>query len=99
MAATCIHPPITVSGSVFGHYSCFTIANLEISPGHCILKEWEIVSSPLLANRSTKASLPSTFGRIAFFLKVGKAGVPVVAQWLTNPTRDHEVVGSIPALA
>ena len=25
--------------------------------------------------------------------------VPVVAQWLTNPTRNHEVVGSIPALA
>ena len=27
------------------------------------------------------------------------AGVPVVAQWLTNPTRNHEVVGSVPALA
>ena len=27
------------------------------------------------------------------------AGVPVVAQWLTNPTRNHEVVGSIPGLA
>ena len=26
-------------------------------------------------------------------------GVPVVAQWLTNPTRNHEVEGSIPALA
>ena len=28
-----------------------------------------------------------------------KSGVPVVAQWLTNPTRNHEVAGSIPALA
>ena len=28
-----------------------------------------------------------------------EAGVPVVAQWLTNPTRNHEVAGSIPALA
>ena len=27
------------------------------------------------------------------------AGVPVVAQWLTNPTRNHEVVGLIPGLA
>ena len=27
------------------------------------------------------------------------AAVPVVAQWLTNPTRNHEVVGSVPALA
>ena len=26
-------------------------------------------------------------------------GVPVVAQWLTNPTRNYEVAGSIPALA
>ena len=27
------------------------------------------------------------------------AGVPVVAQWLTNLTRNHEVVGSSPGLA
>ena len=25
-------------------------------------------------------------------------GVPIVAQWLTNPTRNHEVAGSIPGL-
>ena len=31
--------------------------------------------------------------------KVYILGVPVVAQWLTNPTRNHEVVGSIPGLA
>ena len=28
-----------------------------------------------------------------------RTGVPVLAQWLTNPTRNHEVAGSIPALA
>ena len=28
-----------------------------------------------------------------------KAGVHIVAQWLTNSTRNHEVAGSIPALA
>ena len=27
------------------------------------------------------------------------AGVPVMAQWLTNLTRNHEVVGSVPGLA
>ena len=33
-------------------------------------------------------------------LKLKKSlGVPIVAQWLTNPTRNHEVEGSIPALA
>ena len=26
-------------------------------------------------------------------------GVPVMAQWLTNPTGNHEVAGSIPGLA
>ena len=26
-------------------------------------------------------------------------GVPVMAQWLRNPTRNHEVSGSIPGLA
>ena len=32
-------------------------------------------------------------------LKKKNLGVPIVAQWLTNPTRNHEVAGSIPALA
>ena len=28
-----------------------------------------------------------------------KTGVPVVAQWLMNPTRNHEVACSIPDVA
>ena len=32
-------------------------------------------------------------------IRNGSGGVPVVAQWLTNPTRNHEVVDSIPGLA
>ena len=31
--------------------------------------------------------------------KNSRKGVPVVAQWLTNPTGNHEVAGSVPALA
>ena len=31
--------------------------------------------------------------------KVYFVGVPVMVQWLTNPTRNHEVAGSIPGLA
>ena len=30
--------------------------------------------------------------------RIEKPGVPVVAQWLTNPTRNHEVAGLIPSL-
>ena len=36
---------------------------------------------------------------IYFSLKLKDLGVPVVAQWLTNPTRNHEVSGSLPGLA
>ena len=35
---------------------------------------------------------------IAIFVKNILGGVPVVAQWLTNPTRNHEVAGLVPAL-
>ena len=32
-------------------------------------------------------------------LEKAERGVPFVVQWLTNPTRNHEVAGSVPALA
>ena len=31
--------------------------------------------------------------------KINQSAVPIVAQWLTNPTRNHEVAGSIPGCA
>ena len=31
--------------------------------------------------------------------KNASLGVPIVAQWLTNPTRKHEVAGLVPGLA
>ena len=34
-----------------------------------------------------------------YFLKKASVGVPIVAQWLTNPTRNHDVASSIPGLA
>ena len=33
------------------------------------------------------------------FDKNPTSGVPIMAQWLTNPTRNREVAGSVPALA
>ena len=38
-------------------------------------------------------------GQEMFSFQTSHLGVPVVAQWLTNPTRNHKVAGSIPALA
>ena len=43
--------------------------------------------------------LPAFFMVSKDEMESDKEGVPVVAQWLTNPTRNHEVVGSVPALA
>ena len=31
--------------------------------------------------------------------EIERPGVPVMAQWLMNPTRNHEVAGLVPALA
>ena len=34
---------------------------------------------------------------VCYYVRI--QGVPLVAQWLTHPTRNHEAVGSIPGLA
>ena len=36
---------------------------------------------------------------MAHWVETPTAGVPVVAQWLMNPTRNHEVAGSVPGFA
>ena len=42
-----------------------------------------------------KSRSPRTPGKVM----KKRTGVPVVAQWLTNPTGDHGVAGLVPALA
>ena len=42
---------------------------------------------------------PAIFRVKETYLKSTEVGVPVTAQWLVNPTRNHEVAGLIPGLA
>ena len=42
--------------------------------------------------------LINEFGKVAGY-KINTQGVSILAQWLKNPTRNHEVAGSIPGLA
>ena len=44
-------------------------------------------------------NMTSWYSHIATYKKKKIYGVPVVAQWLMNPTTNHEVVGSVPGLA
>ena len=48
---------------------------------------------------SLKNCLLKTFSNPGKSGKIIIIGVPVVARWLTNPIRNHEVSGSIPDLA
>ena len=38
------------------------------------------------------------FEVLLFILEIVTPGIPIVAQWLRNLTRNHEVEGSIPGL-
>ena len=69
-------------------------------------EEWKILSP--LKNSLTVPSVSTVNEREQLLKKLrtnktlknsGKLGVPVVAQWLTNLTRNHEVAGLISGLA
>ena len=63
-------------------------------------KAFDKVQHPFMIKTLAKVGIEGTFLNIikAMYDKP-TAGVPVVVQWLTNPTRNHEVAGSIPAFA
>ena len=74
------------------------ICNLHHSPWQCqilnpLSKARDQTSSSWMLVRFVSAE-PSQELRKQFLL-----GVPIVVQWLMNPARNHEVVGSIPGLA
>ena len=58
------------------------------------INEWSLIK----ANISYMKPSTLKFLKVQVHFRM-TIGVPVVVQWLTNLTRNHEVVGSIPALA
>ena len=36
---------------------------------------------------------------LKLFNQLGHSQIPIMTQWLTNPTRNHKVAGSIPGVA
>ena len=54
---------------------------------------WSFLHNLFSASDSANGYKKTPFKKKPFF------GVPVVAQWFTNLTRNHEVAGSIPGLA
>ena len=45
-----------------------------------------------MGSKEGKNKVEEIVGIINVSFKVTRTGVPVVAQWLTNPTRNHEVM-------
>ena len=55
--------------------------------------------SPWPGNFSMPREQPKETNNFYYGQFKAYSGGPIVAQWLTNLTRNHEVVGSVPALA
>ena len=53
----------------------------------------------LLGSLNTVSLVPQADSPDSFWNQSTFLGVPIVAQWLTNPTSMHEDAGSIPGLA
>ena len=73
---------------------------LSDKEGHYIMIKGSIQEEDITILKSTHTNIgsPQYIRQLLKTLK-GQIRVPVMAQWLTNPTRKHEVAGSVPALA
>ena len=66
---------------------------------HSSLIAANTLSGQIKGNLKMILSVPKCWQNSSVDSEIAYVGVPVVAQWLTNPTRNQEVEGSVPALA
>ena len=89
--------PLTIthfSWSTLGHCCCKSSPDSLI--GIIILSS--LLKQPIMIH-IFGGFLSTSISSSLFFIQNKLSGVPVVAQWLTNPTRNHDFAGSIPGLA
>ena len=72
-----------------------TIKFVSTEPQRALL--WFIFDLPVTSSLSTAMKSSKQLGN--HLQKQNTQGVPIVAQWLMNPTRNREVAGPIPGLA
>ena len=60
---------------------------------------WQMSTFSLCSHLAFPLHAEREISCLLFLLRYQSWGVPVMAQWLTNPTRNHEIAGLIPALA
>uniref|UniRef100_A0A8D1KMZ0 Uncharacterized protein n=1 Tax=Sus scrofa TaxID=9823 RepID=A0A8D1KMZ0_PIG len=85
----------------FAHFSIGLLAFLLLSCISCLyilkIKPSSVASFETIFSHSVSCLF--VFFLVFFAVQKLIGGVPIVVQWLTNLTRNHEVAGSVPALA
>ena len=71
--------------------------HLRVPQGQDSMKPLSILTAAIISHPFKTDGVSNYYE--SGYIKSLSIGVPIVVQWLTNPTRNYEVAGSIPALA
>ena len=77
----------------------FKFKQTNVKSRKCFRSAGSPAISGIQGSRVVSGSLIDQHMHKTFPSKKQKAGVPVVAQWLMNPTRNREAAGLVPGLA